>query len=111
MQRCESLVGGFIDGGFITDLDGMTEFLAVLTLHLRPILWLRAIAREVALFLTVAAGNVVWITGLITLLRDVIFRAAVTACSGWTSLNVGTLYDVSMSKLLQRHVKLTSLEK
>ena len=75
-------------------LDGMSKLLAVLALHLRPVLRLRAIPREVTGLLAVTAGNVVGVLGLITLLGHVILGTAVAAGA---LLDVGTLLRVSIA--------------
>jgi hypothetical protein len=73
-------------------LDGVSKFLAVLTLHLAPVLGLGAIAGEVADFLAVAAGDGCGVTRLVALLGHVVGGTAVTASAGFGR---GTLRCVS----------------
>lgn len=89
----------------------MTVLLAVLALNLGPVLWLRAITREVALLITVTARNVVWVARLITLFRNVVLGATVAASPRGTRLHVGTLFDVSEIRSSGSMQSLTSLEK
>ena len=70
----------------------MPEFLTVLALDLRPVLGLRAVAREMTLLLAVAASNVFRVARLVTLLRHVVLRAAVAASPRGTSLDVRALW-------------------
>jgi hypothetical protein len=73
-------------------LDGVPKFLAVLTLHLAPVLGLGAVAGEVADFLTVAAGDGCGVTRLVALLGHVVSGTAVAAGAGFGR---GTLRCVS----------------
>ena len=66
----------------------MAHLTAVGALHLGPVLGLGAVTREMTLLLAVAASDHVGVARLITLLRNVICRTAVTAR---TSFGVGTL--------------------
>lgn len=56
----------------MTYLDRVTHFATLRALDFRPVLGLRAVAREVTLFLTIAARHVVRIERLIAFLRDVV---------------------------------------
>ena len=79
----------------------MAHLTTVGALHLGPVLGLGAVAREMTLLLAVAAGDHVGVARLITLLRDVIFGAAVTAR---TSFGVGTLLKDQMVSTTTRTV-------
>lgn len=84
--------------------------LAVLTLHLGPVLRLGAFTREVSLLLAIAAGDVVGVARLVTLLCDVVLRATVAACSRRTRFDIWTLQSISVHSYREYEV-LTSLEK
>lgn len=72
----------------------MAEFLAVLTLNFRPVLWLGTITRKVADLLAVAAGDSIRVARLITLFRHVVLGATVAASPRGTGLHVGTLFNL-----------------
>lgn len=73
-------------------LDSMAHLTTVATLDFRPVLGLRAVTREMAHLLAVAAGDSVWVTRLITFLGDMVCRTAVATGA---SSNVGTLKKIS----------------
>jgi hypothetical protein len=64
-------------------LDGVSKFLAVLALHLAPVLGLGAIAGEMADFLAVTASHGCRVTRLVTLLGHVVGGTAVAASAGF----------------------------
>lgn len=82
-----------------TDLDGVAKLLAILTLDLRPVLGLRAISREVALLLTVAASDKIGVARLIAFLGYVILRSAVTASSRRSGFHVRALRSCQQVKM------------
>lgn len=73
----------------------MAELLAVAALHLAPVLRLGTVTREMTQFITVAAGDCVGITRLVTLFSKVLSRTAVATGTRRPGLNVGALECVS----------------
>ncbi len=69
----------------------MTHFVAVAAFDFAPILWFRAIAREMTLLLTVAASNVIRIARLITLLSYMVLRPTVATGPRGACFDIGTL--------------------
>jgi hypothetical protein len=69
----------------------MAHLSAIATLNLGPVLGLRAVSREMAELLTVAAHDIVRVARLIALLGNMVLRAAVATGPRWTCLNVGAV--------------------